>query len=162
MSQDYFTAANLPSRNSQGEYEIGPGVLVEWLDEGRIVVFKLTQPSRDSVDLFVMANLMLINNWDNTEPLAFISDGTHRNMGMTPYMTARLPEIGDAMNRRDIKSYGVVLMRHDLVGNMIRRFGERFYRKAGDMELAYFTTYDDALEWLRFKLKGGASDGAEN
>ena len=156
LAHTMFTAADLPARDSSGEYELGHGVTIEWLDNGRMVVFRLSQASRDAIDRYMVAKLALIRNWNPREPLAFISDGSHPDLAMTPYMRAKLPEIGAALRIYGIKSYAAVVIRKGVVGSLIRTFANRFYRKAGDMELAYFSTCADALDWLREKLDSAA------
>ncbi|HLA44887.1 MAG TPA: hypothetical protein VJZ27_15690 [Aggregatilineales bacterium] len=143
---------DIPSRDTRGEVALGHGVSLEWVNEGRIAVFRMGKPTREAVDLFVDVQIAVIKQWNDTEPFAFVSDGTHPDFSMTPYMRNRFPDIGNTMSDKSMRSYAVVLLRKNLVGTMILYFGNRFHRKAGDMDLKYLSSLDEALEWLGEKI----------
>ncbi|MDX2078201.1 MAG: hypothetical protein SFZ02_17345 [bacterium] len=139
----------IPPRTTIGATSIGNGVSLEWLDDGDVIIYTLTNTRREAVDTYINACLTTLENSDVTKPGRALLDISHPDIALTPYFRKRLPEIVTTINKLDMDVFSAVVFDNGFLQTLLTLFGNTFTRPAKRMKQRYFTDYDKALEWVR-------------
>ena len=137
----------LPDRFANlGEQDMGEGVTVEWIDDGRIVIFRLNRPGKLTIDRWFEAVWQLFEEYPVDEPLILLHDT--RQLGLVPYMREKSAMLSEKGARYTKGRYAVVMADTPLaqLGRLYVNFQAR---KVTTREGRAFTDFDAALEWLR-------------
>lgn len=129
--------------------DLGHGMSVESIDDGAITLFRGDKFSRDGVDVWAQAVIDDINQ-DNRN-IAHLHDMRNASLTVTPYVRKKLQQVGE---NRDNEGYVALVMTRGPLTNIVRFFAQRDFRKdQPNVEMGLFYDYDEALEWLRQKIK---------
>lgn len=129
--------------------QLSPYVYRKWVDDRKIVIYKVLNATRRSVDAWADGILETYNTWDTTQPYLAIYDMT-AVLTMTPYARIRIHELVETAKSKQIKGrYGIVITNF-MISNIIRLFVRReLDRQNSDFVREFFSDQDAALEWLR-------------
>lgn len=130
------------------------GVTREWLDEGRIVVFRTSSSSRAASDVWGEAVMATVKAWPNGQPFLALYD--FRKLGLTPYNREVSLRVGNSVPDH-FQGRFALLVGRDVLGHAIRLFGTReLGRVMPQLRGNYFYDEAEALTWLRELLTDGA------
>ncbi len=120
------------------------GLTVEWLYDGRIVVFRLGDVRRQTVDAWSKMVLDEIAKVPLDQPVLFLHDGS--KIGITPYLSSKVPELHRRASH--LKGRVAIVMSQSIFGQLISRFLQSSYMKDARQVNRGFTSFDKALAWL--------------
>lgn len=142
---------NVSNQKQVGKQVITKGLTREWLNDGRIVVFTLENPSRDVVENYIRANLELMHEAEDSkqELVIVMHDISDPNMSLTPLLRDRLNDIAQKIKEGNVQYRSAVVMQKSAVGFIFSLFGNMFNRKAKNTIQQFFTSREDALNWLQ-------------
>jgi hypothetical protein len=137
----------LPKRfEAIGEQDMGQGVVLEWVDNGRIVVFRLEQHSQKSVDFWFDVVSQVFADYPVDEPLIVLHDMRQASIG--PYLREKSKILTENAARFSKGRFAVVMSDNPLA-QLVRLFVNIQSRRLTARERRAFTDYDEALTWLR-------------
>lgn len=154
---DHFTPANrsaaLPTvvRSIQR-----PGVTAEWLYEGQIVVFRLLDVSRNTIDDWSQLVLDAVAAIPEGQPVLFLHDATSPKVGITPYLTAKVPGLYHAASH--IAGRIAVVVASSTSGQLISLVTRNTYSKGARQINRVFVDYNEAFGWLAQGLPANSAD----
>lgn len=121
---------------------------VEWMYEGKIVVFKVTSIHRETIDLWVDKYREIILGWETGVPLLTLHDFMEAgSIIMTPHMRRRSTELANL--RSDIPTRTAIVMKESLFVNATRIFINSLYKSQKSTRIRkIFFTQAEALDWL--------------
>lgn len=73
-----------------GTYHLKEGIIVEWLRDGKIVSFHVRNNSRNATDIYINAQLAVIEKWPSEKPFLMLVIANYENSAITSYMRERL------------------------------------------------------------------------
>lgn len=130
------------------------GVSREWLDEGRVVVFRTANSSRAAADVWAEAVMATVTAWPSDQPFLALYD--FRQLGLTPYNREVSLRVANSIPDH-FQGRFALLVGRDVLGHAIRLFGTReLGRVMPQLRGNYFYDESEALTWLREVLTDGA------
>jgi hypothetical protein len=125
--------------------EIAPGIYRGWLCQGRILVMRVTNVSRDSVDAYVEATIEELQNWPQDQIYLALKE---MDVAVTPYFHHQCEIIGDFVRGIRIKGRTALVTPEkrafELVDATVRTDGAVY-----QMERRVFQDRKSGLAWLR-------------
>ena len=125
---------------------MGLNVSVEWVDEGRIVIFRLKNGNRDSVDRWFEVVSDVFAAFPVDEPL-IVMHGM-QDAGLGAYIREKSVQLTPKAAHIKKGRYAVVITDNAL-SQVVRLFLNVTSRQLTNRERRLFTNFDAALEWLR-------------
>ena len=132
------------------------GVTVEWLYGDRIVVFRLTDVSRKTVDAWSRLVLSEIAKVPVDQPLLFMHDVSAPGVGPTPTLATKVPGLHHAASH--LKGRVAIVMAESIYGQLVSGFLHSRYMGSARQVNRGFTSYEEALIWLAELLPDPAVD----
>jgi len=129
-----------------GEQAMGNNVTVEWVDAGRIVIFRLKDGHRDSVDRWFEVVSEVFAEFPKDEPLLVMHDV--RQAGLGAYIREKSTQLTPKAAHFKKGRYAVVIV-DSALSHLVRLFLDVTSRYLTNRERRAFTDFDTALEWLR-------------
>jgi hypothetical protein len=129
-----------------GEQDMGNSVTLEWVDAGRIVVFRLKNGNRDSVDRWFDVVSQVFAEFPVDEPLIVMHDV--RDAGLGAYMREKSTQLTPKAAHFSKGRYAVVIADNTL-SHLVRLFLNVTSRRLTTRERRAFTNFDAAVQWLR-------------
>jgi len=154
---DHFTPANrsaaLPTvvRSIQR-----PGVTAEWLYEGQIVVFRLLDVSRNTIDDWSQLVRDAVAAIPEGQPVLFLHDATSPKVGITPYLTSKVPELYRTASH--LPGRVAVVVASSTAGQLIALVTRTTYSRNARQTNRVFVDYASAMDWLVQGLPGNNAD----
>jgi hypothetical protein len=137
--------SNVTSTSSPHTIErLSPSVSREWLLGKTIVVYKVTDAHRESIDTWAEACAVDITNWPGDRPVLIIHDLSARGIALTPYARERSQPLMDM--RPEAKGRIALVLPGNIAASLIQLF-VRSPKKAPRARHA-FSSREKALEWL--------------
>ena len=137
----------LPNRfEALGPQDMGDDVTLDWLDEGRIVIFSIRNTNQKAVDRWFDVASQVFETFPEDEPLIVMHDV--RQAGLGTYMRAKSAALTEKGARFTRGRYAV-LISESAVSQIVRLFLNVQSRRLTSRERRAFTDYDAALAWLR-------------
>lgn len=125
---------------------ITPNLTRSWLDHGQIVVYHTTQTTREDIDAWYQIVQATARAWPPGKPYLAIHDV--RGVIMTPYARERAKSLNRALH--DVTGRSAVIIDQTRMGELIGFFvNSIFALSRGNAERRVFTTFEEALAWLR-------------
>lgn len=122
----------------------------EWLQEGRIAVFRAKDCFPETIDAWYQTSLDIIKNWPETKPYLVLTNLTE--LGLTPYARQRTEELAVLMPQYLSGRVAVIISR-GVLGYGLRIFGTtRLKALVPNLTFEFFFEEAKALEWLEEAL----------
>lgn len=132
--------------------EITPHLTRGWLDNSSIVVYRPTINTRENVDAWYRITLETAQNWAKDQPYLELHD--MREAVLTPYSRAKAGEL--VRQLAQYKGRAAIVIAQTRLGDIIGFFVNNVFSvRRGSMERKVFTSFDDALQWLRDAKSAG-------
>lgn len=132
------------------------GVTAEWLYEGQIVVFRLSDVTRNTIDGWSQLVLDAIAAIPAGQPVLFLHDSTSPKVGITPYLTSKVPGLFRQCSH--IPGRVAVVVASSTAGQLISLVTRNTYSKDARQTSRVFVNYNEALDWLAQGLPGNRAD----
>ncbi|MCC7451148.1 MAG: hypothetical protein IT324_27295 [Anaerolineae bacterium] len=133
-----------------------PGVIAEWLYEGQIVVFRLLDVSRSTIDDWSQLVLDAIAAIPEGQPVLFLHDGTSPKVGITPYLTSKVPGLYHACSH--LPGRVAVVVASSTTGQLIALVTRTTYSRNARQTNRVFVDYNEAFGWLVQGLPANNAD----
>ncbi|MBX3080322.1 MAG: hypothetical protein KF716_01730 [Anaerolineae bacterium] len=145
-------SSQLPSKTDIGAYPIASGLSLEWLYNGRVLIFTWTSINRETIDAFAEAYRTLLSTWDASEPFHQLNDLRFEGFNFTPYLRHAVQQVISESLQRGV---------HGCVANVVQpglsmRVVQFFLHALSFMpnnKAELFTDYDKAVAWLVSQLE---------
>jgi hypothetical protein len=127
--------------------EIAPGVTQEWLYDGQVEFFKLTDATREAIDAWIDTMLATLANWPPNHPhfgLVQISTSAAHIMIVNAYARQRIEELITAFP--NVKGHLAILMPRTIMKN-VTNFVERLFEHS-NRPVEIFYDLDNVFAWL--------------
>lgn len=135
------------TENQEG---LNNGIKFEWLQEGRIAAFYLTNTAPETIDTWYRTSTDIIQQWPETKPYLVFTDMT--NLGLTPYARQRTEELAATIPKY-LSGRVAVLISRGVLGYGLRMFGStRLKALVPNLSFEFFFEEAKALEWLEESL----------
>lgn len=125
------------------------GIQREYRHDGRMVIIRVPNPSRQTVDEWAAVHGDTVTQWAKGQPVHLLLDLSHS--AFTPYVAQRAKEANDAY---PLNGYMALVLEKSVVGVMFQQLSRLLMRKQGELNLEYFTDTDRAIKWLEAALLG--------
>ena len=142
---------SLPERSHIGSITLVDGLEIEWLDDGKIILFNLKSPTRDLVEAYFQArhlHMDLANETPNI-PVLMINDLSSNEMSLTPFLRSRMNELAKRIRSESVHYYSAMVMPKSISGQVFKLAGNVLSRTVRDSVLKFFTDRDQGIHWLR-------------
>ena len=144
----------IPNKSTTGVHDLGAEVTLEWLHEGRIVVFTLGSVQREAVDTFIDTYMGILRNWSTSQTFLMVLVAQKTNIFITPYFRKRLNEAIPLARSRKLNGRMAVAVQKSPLLQVVRLFIKANYSKQRDtIEPELFFTREEALVWLEEMLE---------
>ena len=131
--------------------EINEHLKLKWLNDGQIVVFKMTTVHREMIDVWADRYKALLTEWPSEQPLLTLHDFLETDsIIMTPHMRRRAQEFVSL--RPDVITRTAIAMQQSLFANATRIFIQTLPQSTPNRLRKIFFTREDALAWLNDEL----------
>ncbi|MCI0708700.1 MAG: hypothetical protein L0154_00920 [Chloroflexi bacterium] len=128
--------------------DAGHDVSVEEIDDGDIIIFRLANQSRESIDAWTEEVIRYNERYQ--DKIAYIHDLTRPKLALTSYGRKRIKDMN--ANRENRGHVGVV-MPHGPIVAVARFFLNReIFAMQPNVEIRLFYEMDEALAWLRERV----------
>lgn len=122
-------------------------VMRAWGFDMRVVYFRVKGGGRRAMEAAVALIADTVTNWPPEKPLRVIYDVSEAVL--TPQSRKAATDVYDIIPTHFTNSRTAIVLPGNFVGNILRSFGERFYRVVNpDMERRFFTKLDRAIKWV--------------
>ncbi len=138
------SAAPQPVRSDQVE-RLSRAVTREWLCDGQIVAYTVTDAHRESVDTWANAFKADIMNWPLDRPFRVLHDFSAQRAVSTPYARTHAQEL--VLLRPEIKGRAALVLSGSLVNSLIHVFLNRQSESTPRVRKT-FLSRDQAIAWL--------------
>ncbi len=125
--------------------QLSQAVTREWLCDGQIVAYTVTDARRESVDAWVNAFKEDIMNWPLDRPFRVLHDLSARGAVSTPYARMRAQEV--VAVRPEVKGRAALVLSGSLVNSLIHVWLNRQSEKTPRIRKT-FLTREQAIAWL--------------
>lgn len=127
---------------------LATGLTYEVLEEGQIHVFKLSNMSRDTVDVWVKQCLEAMRQCHEAgQPIRVLQDLRSPNAGHTPYSEDKGKLISAAYP--DLRGRVAFVLPPSVMAQLIRIYVRSTQQESPTRERRAFENYEAALAWLR-------------
>ncbi len=109
-----------PDPGSVTVERIVPGLTREWLCDGRVVVYRLADEQRATIDMWIDAFRVDLLNWPADRPILIIHDFSSRDTDATPYARQRAHEL--IWMRPELKGKAAIILPATVAALMIKAF----------------------------------------
>ena len=126
--------------------KIGQFVTREWIDNRRIIIYRVYSITREAVDDWIASAFEIFMAWPATEPLLIVYDfSVSGALSITPYIRKRTAELAEA--RPELMGRAAVILPRT-IGAQAARIFVLISLKKNRVRRVFFTM-DDALAWIR-------------
>ncbi len=127
---------------------IMPGLLVEWTDDGQIVIFVVRDLSRPVIDAWVTELQAALDANPAGQPFLSLYDLNFPRVTLTPYAKARIGKVLE--DHQNLSGRTALVMPR----NFLVALAQIFLRggKPGTRQRRIFHSREDGLAWLRESL----------
>lgn len=132
-----------------GKYEVAPQMAVEWLEDGKIVVYSLGSTDNAAVDKLFDEAMRIMDEWPAEQPYLAIYEVASNQILFTAYIRHRLALLND--HRPELKGRSAGVLDSGPTTHAIRLFMMARAKKGGRAK-KYFTHRPFALAWLKEAL----------
>lgn len=123
-------------------------VVVEWLDDGAIIIFKANEQTNEAIDVWAQAIMDIAV--ERPQDIAFIHDFSSISPTLTPYVRTRIQQVNAEPN----KGYVAVILSESALSRVIQFFVNReLVHLQPDVEHRVFFDRDEAVAWMRSRLE---------
>lgn len=130
--------------------KIAPGVTREWLAEGRVVKYTLTNTLVDSLEAWAETAIQTMEAWPPDRPYLAIHDVSAPAVILTPHARRCSQRIASAAPA--LKGRVAVIVPRGALGHLLRIFLNRLMINSGKRLLKAFFSQEEALAWLEEAL----------
>lgn len=123
------------------------GVQREWRHDRRLVIIRIPNPVRSTVDEWAVVHGDTVGNWPANQPILMLLD--MRECGFTPYVREKSTE---ASERHKWNGQLALILQKGVVGLLFQQLARLLVRQQGDLQLGYYTDFDKGLAWLEQSL----------
>jgi hypothetical protein len=144
-----LTPPTIPPPTTQGTHDLGNGIYLEWLNDGRIALFDIHKNTREATATYVEALLALITTWPTADPLLLLIMANRQGAEITRYFRERLSEVNTAVGEQNLTGRIAIVVKRDIfvqVAKGILRVQQRLVKT--QMPTQFFFERDEALGWL--------------
>lgn len=140
----------LPKRTQIGETTLIPGLKMEWLHNGAIVAFTMTQPTHEVVEIYFHANNLLMDEAEKTphQLMIMLHDISDKQMALTPMLRTRLDNIAERIRKGQVQYRSAVILTNSPMSMVFSFFGNMFSRNAKNTIQRFFTDRQQGIQWL--------------
>ncbi len=128
--------------------QISPGVRREWLLDGQIVVYILSDASRATANVWVETFKADISRWPSDRPFLVLHDLTAPKVAATPYALIRAKEMVDS--RPDVAGRAALVLSDTISAHMAELF-LRMQKQDSRLRQVFYSR-EKAIEWLKAAL----------
>ncbi|MBI5928923.1 MAG: hypothetical protein HY862_06420 [Chloroflexi bacterium] len=142
--------AGLDSTNHEPR-EIAPGLTQEWLYDGQVEFFKLTDATREAIDAWIDATLESLIHWPVNRPyygLVQMSTSAAHIIIVNGYARQRIEELMQSFP--SISGYHAILMPRTVMKN-VTSFVQRLFEESSRPTQIFFDM-DNVFAWLDGQL----------
>ena len=111
----------------------------------KILVFTVSDTSRQTIDAWITTTSTLVQNWPDDEPFFSLQDFSLRKTGPSPYSRAQAKKSTEAM--KDKRGYIAVAMPKTITSQLLRLVWRGTNQNKTQMRV--FANYALALAWLK-------------
>ena len=126
--------------------EICPGLTRQWIRDRRIVVFKLTNSSRELTDAWFAAVVETYKQCPPGQSYLCLQDLSQGNLTITPYGRQRTSELSSLYP--ELRGRTAVLVSKSLMGQMMKGLLRLIGNRETGRNRRIFFHKDEALRWL--------------
>ena len=138
---------NIPPRSDSNVYTITPGLTLQWLHDGRVLVYTWTSISRQTVDIFSQVYMEILDTWPIKEPLYQLNDLRFEGFSFTPYLRNAVQQVIRESLKRGMTGRVANVMQPGLFMR-----GVQFFLRATALgpgvRAEIFANYVEAINWL--------------
>ncbi len=131
--------------------KINENFTLEWLRDGKIVVFNVTSVHREMVDAWANKYIEILSNWQSELPLLTLHNFLQADsIVMTPHMRRRSQEFINL--RPDVATRTAIVMPKSLFSNATRVFIQSLPKPNPNRIRKMYFSVEDAMVWLEEAL----------
>lgn len=127
-------------------------VTVEWLEPNKLVLFRLPDVKRASINAYIDGNLEILHGWDPARPLYTIQDISGPDVELTGYLRSRLSSVADYIKEHQLHVTSAIVMQNDFAGQIMRLFGQAFTIRSQYLTQVFFVNIDSAKTWINQQM----------
>ncbi len=132
--------------------DLGHGVTYQWIENERILVVRMGEPTREAVDIWANFMLDLFKNWPANKRLLTLQDQSSDKMTVTPYMRQRANEVDQASAKLATDGRLAMVLYKSITTTIVKLVANSFGSQNRSIERRFFTNTDEALAWLKAAL----------
>ncbi len=138
--------------------QVAPGVLRQWLHNGNLICYEISDTSRPAIDAWINAARATANSWKFGQPVLSLYEFTDRKMQLTPYLQRRASEL--RVMRPDLRVWAAIVLPNtltsQLLGHAVQMFLQVVLRPNSYTQIFYSRA--KALAWLEEHISVFNSD----
>lgn len=139
------------SSQTEAVQTIAPGVTIQWLYDGRILIRSLSTIERDSIDVFTDFFIQHALNWPPERPFLELTD--FRQTTTTPYLGKRMRDLMQVMPK-NLHGRSASILPSGVIGHLMKTFLDRSVSHSlKAMEFHIFKDREMAIAWLAEALE---------
>ena len=149
QSSSYSKQFTLPSREVDSKHDLGLGVTLEFLYQGRIVYIEAGKPTRECVDLYMDIAVALMNDWDQSAPLLLAVDMSDYEVMYTPYLRKRVQEFPAIAKSLGLRGRLALVSKRRILSQAVRLLMKLpVFRTQKGIRPQLFYSRETAMTWL--------------
>jgi hypothetical protein len=134
--------------------QIAPGLTREWRHGRRMVIYTLTNPSRQAIDAYIDSNIELVKSWPRDQIMYNVQDISHKNMVLTEHFRARLTEVADVVRGHGVRTKAAIILPDTLMFRVFSMFGRFFVNRSRQHIIQrYFVDRKAGIEWVEAQME---------
>lgn len=131
---------------------IADGVKRQWILDGDVVLYTMTDSSKDNVDAYIESNIQMVREWPRPKPFLNVQDISSGEVLLTPYFRTRLQEVEAVLKEYKQDGFSAIILPDTFMFRIFSMFGRFFTQRVGTgLEQRYFTDTDKGIEWITEK-----------
>lgn len=130
------------------EQEVGPGVYRCWLEDAQILMLRVTNTSRTSVDAYIAASIQAVEQWPQDKPYFALKE-LAPELTVTPYLYRRTYEVGYLVQERRLRGRTTLVASNRAAHHIIEMIIRADSAETPHMLRRSFTNRHAALTWLK-------------
>lgn len=143
----------LPAKTQKGKHPLGAGASLEWLHDGKMIVFELADVQRETIDAYMDAYTAILQTWPVEQPFLKLLVAQNANIFLTPYIRAKVATTINIAKQRQIYGRMGLALQKNAVLHVIRLFLKTVYDSRKDkIEPQIFFSRETATAWLEEML----------
>jgi hypothetical protein len=151
MSDISGTLPAIPEPTTTGPVNYAHGVSFEWVEDGRIAVFTITDSSRPSVDTFINIHLAFAQQ-NRGKTIYTLSNASSPDVTLTPYLRQKSTKLAEAYEQLDITLYRATVVQAGFFTTIVKLFINMLANPSSRANQKLFNDYGEALDWLKAQL----------